>query len=132
VSESSAHAKSVIECLFPSEASHPDYSEAQRYSHLGGIVVFRFLEDRLNRCRPLERFIDKVLATARLQHLPLTVGVSFGFRIPRISVACFGDASDGACLRVSAGVSREYAARLGSLIVQCAREFQATGELSGD
>jgi cystathionine gamma-synthase len=131
VSESSAHGKSAIECSFPSEASHPDYFEAQRYAHLGGIVVFRFLEARLNRCAPLACFIDKVVASARLQQLPLTVGVSFGFRVPRIGIACLGDVPDGACLRVSAGESPEYAARLGRLIVQCARDFQTNLELLG-
>jgi cystathionine gamma-synthase len=122
--ESSAEGEPIIECSFPSEASHPDHSEALRYSHLGGIVVFRFLEDRFNRRRPLECFIDNLLASARLQNLPLTAGVSFGFRVPRIGLACLGYDSDDAYLRLSAGVSVERAAQLGRLIVQGVREFQ--------
>jgi cystathionine beta-lyase/cystathionine gamma-synthase len=124
VLEASAGAEPVIECSFPSEAGHPDYSEALRYSHLGGVVIFRFLEDRFNRRKPLESFIDNLLALARLRNLTLTAGVSFGFRVPRIGVAWLGYDSDDAYLRLSAGVSVERATQLGRLIVQCAREFQ--------
>jgi cystathionine gamma-synthase len=124
VLESSAQGARIIECSFPSEASHPDYSETLCCSHLGGIVVFRFREDRFNRRKPLEGFIDDLLASARSQNLPLTAGVSFGFRVPRVGVAWSGYESDDAYLRLSAGVSVERAAQLGRLIVQCAREFQ--------
>jgi hypothetical protein len=124
VLEASADGEPIIECSFPSEAGHPDHSEALRYPHLGGIVVFRFLEDRFNRRQPLECFIDNLLALARVQNLPLTTGVSFGFRVPRIGVACLGYDSDDAYLRLSAGMSVERSAQLGRLIVQCAREFR--------
>jgi len=124
VLESSAHGGRIIECTFPSEPSHPDYSEAFHYPHLGGIVVFRFREDRFNRRKPLECFIDYLLASARSQNLPLTAGVSFGFRLPRIGVTLIAYGADDAYLRLSAGVSVESAAKLGRLIVRCAREFQ--------
>lgn len=124
VLEASADGEPIIECSFPSEAGHPDYSEALRHSHLGGVVIFRFLEDRFNRRKPLESFIDNLLALARLRNLTLTAGVSFGFRVPRIGVAWLGYDSDDAYLRLSAGVSVERATQLGRLIVQCACEFQ--------
>jgi len=73
----------------------------------------------------LESFIDVVMHAARAAQLPLTTGVSFGFRIPRISAA-WSDYNPGAAfLRLSAGVCPDRAAQLGVLIARCASEFTA-------
>jgi cystathionine beta-lyase/cystathionine gamma-synthase len=113
----------VIACSFPAEATHPDFAETQRYEHLGGVVAFRFPDARLNCRKPLELFIDKLMAAARLRGVPLTAGVSFGFRVPRVGAAWVSFDGHQAFLRLSAGVSLEAATRLGQLVVECARGF---------
>jgi cystathionine gamma-synthase len=114
---------SVFAAVFPSQPGHVDHAEANRYAHLGGVVTFRFADDRLNRRVPLEAYIDALMMKARGLRLPLTAGVSFGFRVPRIGAAWSSYDADGAFLRVSAGVSPEGAARLGGVIAECAHEF---------
>jgi cystathionine gamma-synthase len=113
----------VIACSFPSEATHPDFAEAQRYAHLGGVVAFRFLDARLNCRQPLELFIDCLMAAARRRGVPLTAGVSFGFRVPRIGAAWISYDDNEAFLRLSAGVSPEVARQVGQLLVECAHGF---------
>jgi cystathionine gamma-synthase len=114
---------SVFAAVFPSQPSHADHAQAMGYAHLGGIVTFRFADARLNRRASLERFIDTLMAMARSRKIPLTAGVSFGFRVPRIGAAWSSYDADDAFLRLSAGVWPEVAARLGLLIAQCAHEF---------
>jgi cystathionine gamma-synthase len=122
---SSSSACRVIEAVHPSQASHPDHAEARHYLHLGGVLVFRFANPRLNRRRPLEEFIDLLIEHARSANLSLTAGVSFGFCVPRIGAAWSSYEADEAFLRVSAGIDRRLAAALGRLIVECAHEFAA-------
>jgi cystathionine gamma-synthase len=114
---------SIFAAVFPAQPGHADHHQAMRYVHLGGVVTFRFADTRLNRRAPLENFIDRLMARARGREIPLTAGVSFGFRVPRIGAAWSSYDADDAFLRVSAGVSPEIAARLGLLIAQCAHEF---------
>ena len=100
-----------IEAVFPRIASHSDHRQTACYPHCGGLLTFRFSDQRLNRRGPLESFIDVVMHAARAAQLPLTTGVSFGFRIPRISAA-WSDYNPGAAfLRLSAGVCPARAAR---------------------
>jgi cystathionine gamma-synthase len=113
----------VFSAVFPSQPNHTDHLAAMQYAHLGGVVTFRFADPRLNRRAPLEAYIDTLMIQARSRKLPLTAGVSFGFRVPRIGAAWSSYDADGAFLRVSAGVSPEIAARLGVLIAECAHEF---------
>ena len=115
----------VLTAVFPSQIDHPDFEEARAYPHLGGVLVFRFVDAGLNRRKPLEAFIDRLMALARCHALPLTAGVSFGFRIPRIGAAWSSYDADDAFLRVSAGTDREVATRLGRLIRECALSFVA-------
>jgi cystathionine beta-lyase/cystathionine gamma-synthase len=117
----------VIECSFPSEPAHPDFAEAQRCEHLGGVIALRFLDARLNFRRPLERFIGQLIAAARVQGVPLTSGVSFGFRVPRVGAAWISYDRDEAFLRLSAGVCVEVAGRLGRLLVDCAHRVDWAG-----
>jgi cystathionine beta-lyase/cystathionine gamma-synthase len=116
-----------IRAVFPAHTSHPDHQEAMRYAHLGGVLVFRFADAQLNRRRPLEQFIDLLIARARAENLSLTAGVSFGFCVPRIGAAWTSFDADEAFLRLSAGIDRELAAALGPLIVRCAHEFSRPG-----
>lgn len=120
-----------IEAVFPTLASHPDQRRAACYPHCGGLLTFRFADQRLNRRGPLESFIDTLMHAARAAHLPLTAGVSFGFRIPRISAAWVAYDRESAFLRLSAGVCPDRAAQLGLLIAQRATEFAAAAPLSG-
>ncbi len=113
----------IIEPVFPGLINHPDYKQAQNYSHRGGVMTFRFGDARLNRRAPLEAFIDFLIDAARAQRLPLTAGVSFGFRTPRIAAAWSSFDEDAAFLRLSAGVRPERAAKIGELIAKCAAEF---------
>jgi hypothetical protein len=114
-------------CSFPSEAAHPDCAEAEHYEHLGGVIALRFLDARLNFRKPLELFIDQLVAAARVRGVPLTVGVSFGFRVPRVGAAWISYDGDEAFLRLSAGVSLDSADRLGQLLVECAHRFEWPG-----
>jgi cystathionine gamma-synthase len=116
-----------IRAVFPAHVSHPDHDEATCYAHLGGILVFRFADAQLNRRQPLEEFIDLLIGRARAEKLPLTAGVSFGFRVPRIGAAWTSFDAEEAFLRLSAGIDRESAAALGRLIVLCAHEFSHPG-----
>jgi cystathionine beta-lyase/cystathionine gamma-synthase len=117
----------VMACSFPSEAAHPDCAEAEHYEHLGGVIALRFLDARLNFRKPLELFIDQLVAAARVRGVPLTVGVSFGFRVPRVGAAWISYDGDEAFLRLSAGVSLDSADRLGQLLVECAHRFEWPG-----
>jgi hypothetical protein len=92
------------------------------YDHLGGLVAFRFLEARLNRRPYIETFIDGLIVKARAANLPLAAGVSFGFRVPRITAAWSSYDSEQAFLRLSAGVDTQIAGRLGRLIAKHAAE----------
>jgi cystathionine gamma-synthase len=121
----SAAAPCIIEPVHPSQVSHPDHREAQQYPHLGGILVFRFVDPRLNRRRPLEEFIDLLIDRARSANLALTAGVSFGFCVPRIGAAWSSYEADEAFLRLSAGIELESAAALGRLVIDCAHKFAA-------
>ena len=118
-----ASAMRIIDAVHPSQGSHPDHAEAQHYSHLGGVLVFRFVDPQLNRRRPLEHFIDLLIARARAENLALTAGVSFGFCVPRIGAAWSSYEADEAFLRLSAGTDLELAAALGRLVVECAQTF---------
>jgi cystathionine beta-lyase/cystathionine gamma-synthase len=120
-----ASAPCVLEAMHPSQVSHPDHAEAQHYLHLGGVLVFRFLDPQLNRRRPLEDFIDLLIDRARSAKLALTAGVSFGFCVPRIGAAWSSYEADEAFLRLSAGIDPVLAAALGQLIVECAHKFVA-------
>jgi cystathionine beta-lyase/cystathionine gamma-synthase len=113
----------VICAVFPAHISHRDHRETARYPHLGGVLVFRFADERLNRRRPLEEFIDLLIGRARSANLSLTAGVSFGFCVPRIGAAWTSFDAEEAFLRLSAGIDRDLAAALGLLIVRCAHEF---------
>ena len=115
----------VIEVTFPLQPDHADHEEAKHHPHLGGVLVFRFTDARLNRREPLETFIDSLIIHAREARLPLTAGVSFGFRIPRIGAAWSSYETTAAFLRLSAGVDVAVAASLGELIARCAPEFAA-------
>jgi hypothetical protein len=81
----------------------------------------------LNVRRPLELFIDQLIAAARVRGVPLTAGVSFGFRVPRVGAAWISYDGDEAFLRLSAGVSLESAGQLGQLVVECAHRFEWPG-----
>ncbi len=118
----------VIACSFPAEPDHPDFEEAGPYDHLGGVLAFRFLDPRLNCRQPLELFIDRLIAAARLRGVPLTAGVSFGFRVPRVGAAWISYDCNEAFLRLSAGVSLDAARRLGRLLVECAHQFDPARE----
>jgi cystathionine gamma-synthase len=111
-----------ITALFPGATDHPDHGEMFGYPHLGGLLALRFLDVRLNRRRALETFIDRLVLNARAANLPLTAGVSFGFRVPRITAAWSSYDDDQAFLRLSAGVRTEIASRVGRLIAQTAAE----------
>jgi cystathionine beta-lyase/cystathionine gamma-synthase len=111
--------------VHPSQQSHPDHADAQSYPHLGGVLVFRFANPRLNRRRPLEEFIDLLIVRAREANLTLTAGVSFGFSVPRIGAAWSSFEADEAFLRLSAGIDSRLAAALGRLVVECAHPFAA-------
>jgi cystathionine gamma-synthase len=115
----------IIDAVHPSQADHLDHADAQRYPHLGGVLVFRFANVLLNRRGPLEDFIDLLINRARLANLGLTAGVSFGFRVPRIGAAWSSYEADEAFLRLSAGIDLTLAVALGHLIVECAQQFVA-------
>jgi len=115
-----------IRAAHPRLPEHPDYSESSAYAHLGGVLMFKFTNARLNRRKPLEAFIDALMRQAVLQNMPLTTGVSFGFRVPRISAAWSSYDEDHAFLRLSAGIDRGRAAQLGVLIGECAHDFALT------
>jgi cystathionine gamma-synthase len=115
----------IIEPVHPSQPNHPDHAEARGYSHLGGVLVFRFANALLNRRRPLEDFIDLLIERARCADLALTAGVSFGFCTPRIGAAWSSYDADEAFLRLSAGIDIALAEALGRHVVECAREFVA-------
>jgi cystathionine gamma-synthase len=121
----STSARRIIEPIHPSQVWHPDHAEAQKYLHLGGVLVFRFTRAPLNRRRPLEDFIDLLIDSARSAKLPLTAGVSFGFCVPRIGAAWSSYDEDEAFLRLSAGIDLALAAALGRLVVECAHKFVA-------
>jgi cystathionine beta-lyase/cystathionine gamma-synthase len=123
--ESRCASTRVIEPVHPSQQSHPDHADAQSYPHLGGVLVFRFANPRLNRRRPLEEFIDLLIVRAREANLTLTAGVSFGFSVPRIGAAWSSFEADEAFLRLSAGIDSRLAAALGRLVVECAHPFAA-------
>jgi cystathionine beta-lyase/cystathionine gamma-synthase len=112
-----------IEAVHPRLPQHPDYYEAAAYPHLGGVLMFKFRDAELNRRKPLEAFIDAVMREAVRADLPLTTGVSFGFRVPRIGAAWSSYDADHAFLRLSAGIDPSRAAQLGRLIGNCAQEF---------
>ena len=114
--------ESALAAIFPGAVDHPDHAELFRYDHVGGLVTFRFLEARLNRRRYIETFIDGLIIKARAAKLPLAMGVSFGFRVPRITAAWSSYDSDQAFLRLSAGVDTRIAGRLGRLIAEHAAE----------
>ena len=115
----------IIEAVHPSLAAHPDRAEVGDYPHRGGVLVFRFANDRFNRRAPLEAFIDALMVRAVVEEVPLTAGVSFGFRVARIGAAWASHDADRAFLRLSAGVDTQRAADLGRLIAGCAAEFAA-------
>jgi cystathionine gamma-synthase len=115
-----------IRAAHPLLPDHPDYSESSAYAHLGGVLMFKFTNARLNRRKPLEAFIDALMRQAVLQNMPLTTGVSFGFRVPRISAAWSSYDEDHAFLRLSAGIDCGRAAQLGILIGECAQDFALT------
>ena len=123
VNEFTEGGEAVIQAAHPSLAAHPDCAEVQGYPHRGGVLVLRFTRDSLNRRGPLEEFIDVLMIKALAEDLPLTVGVSFGFRVPRIGAAWSSYDADRAFLRLSAGVNRRRAVDLGRLIGECARDF---------
>jgi cystathionine gamma-synthase len=112
----------VLLPVFPGMTEHPDHAEAARYPHLGGVLAFRFRDERFNRRAALEDFIDVLIEKARDAKLALTAGVSFGFRVPRIGAAWSSYDENKAFLRLSAGVQPEAAARLGALIARTAAE----------
>lgn len=112
-----------IHASHPRLPSHPDYDEVRGHSHLGGVFVLRFSRESLNRRVALEAFIETLMEKARLRKLPLTSGVSFGFRVPRIGAAWSSFAADHAFLRVSAGIDSENAGELGLLIGEHAHEW---------
>jgi hypothetical protein len=93
------------------------------YPHLGGVLMFKFTNADLNRRKPLEAFIDALMRKAVRADLPLTTGVSFGFRVPRIGAAWSSYDADYAFLRLSAGIDLSRAAQLGRLISECAQDF---------
>jgi cystathionine gamma-synthase len=113
---------SRLAAIFPGAVDHPDHADSFGYDHLGGLVAFRFLDARLNRRPYIERFIDGLIVKARAAKLPLTAGVSFGFRVPRITAAWSSYDSDRAFLRLSAGVDTRIAQRLGRLIAEHSAE----------
>jgi len=115
----------VLQPVFPGMLEHPDHAETARYPHLGGVLAFRFHDERFNRRAALEDFIDALIAKARSAKLALTAGVSFGFRVPRIGAAWSSFDERQAFLRLSAGVRPEAAARLGRLIACAAAEAAA-------
>lgn len=112
----------IIAAKFPGAVEQPNHAEMFGYPHLGGLLAFRFLDARLNRRRALETFIDGLIVKARAANVPVTAGVSFGFRVPRITAAWSSYDEDKAFLRLSAGVSTEIASRLGRLIAEYAGE----------
>jgi len=115
----------VLLPVFPGLREHPDHAEAARYPHLGGVLAFRFRDERFNRRAALEDFIDALIAKARSAKLALTAGVSFGFRVPRIGAAWSSYDENRAFLRLSAGVRPGAADRLGRLIACVAAEAVA-------
>jgi cystathionine gamma-synthase len=115
----------VLVPVFPGMAEHPDHGEGARYPHLGGVLAFRFRDERFNRRAALEDFIDALIAKARGAKIALTAGVSFGFRVPRIGAAWSSYDEARAFLRLSAGVRPEAAGRLGRLIACAAAEAVA-------
>jgi cystathionine gamma-synthase len=115
----------VLLPVFPRMREHPDHAEAAGYPHLGGVLAFRFRDERFNRRETLEDFIDALIAKARSAQLPLTAGVSFGFRVPRIGAAWSSFDESKAFLRLSAGTRPEAAGRLGRLIAGAAAEAAA-------
>jgi len=112
-----------IRAVHPLLPEHPDYCEAEAYEHLGGVLMFKFTNGELNRREPLEAFIDALMLLAVRADLPLTTGVSFGFRVPRIGAAWSSYDADHAFLRLSAGIDASRAAQLGRLIGECAEDF---------
>jgi cystathionine beta-lyase/cystathionine gamma-synthase len=114
----------TLAAIFPGAVNHPDHAEMFGYDHLGGLVAFRFLEARLNRRPYIETFIDGLIVKARAAKLPLTAGVSFGYRVPRITAAWSSYDNDQAFLRLSAGIDTRIAGRLGRLIAEYSAEAQ--------
>jgi hypothetical protein len=112
-----------IRAAHPGLADHPDCAEVAGYPHHGGVLMFKFTDPNRNRRKPLEAFIDGLMLKAMREDLPLTSGVSFGFRVPRIGAAWSGYDEDEAFLRLSAGIDLGRAAELGRLIGECAQEF---------
>ena len=122
----------ALEAVFPTLATHPDHAVAPCYAHVGGVLVYRFRDARLNRREPLESFIAHLLTAAREAGVPLTAGVSFGFRVPRIGAAWSSYEAQDAFLRLSAGVHVGRATRLGELIARCAERFAARHVVQGE
>jgi len=112
-----------VRAVHPRLPEHPDCREAMAYPHLGGVLMFKFTNADLNRRKPLEAFIDSLMRAAVRADLPLTTGVSFGFRVPRIGAAWSSYDADHAFLRLSAGIDLSRAAQLGRLISECAQDF---------
>lgn len=112
-----------IRAAHPWLPDHPDCAEVKGYAHLGGLLMFRFTNASCNRRKPLEAFIDALMVKAQREEVPLTTGVSFGFRVPRIGAAWSSYDEDEAFLRLSAGIDLDRAAELGRLIGECAQDF---------
>jgi cystathionine gamma-synthase len=117
--------RECIQAAHPRLPDHPDCAEVDSYAHLGGVLMFKFADPGFNRRKPLEAFIDALMVKAVHEDMPLTSGVSFGFRVPRIGAAWSSYDEDEAFLRLSAGIDLRRAADLGRLIGQCAQEFAA-------
>ena len=106
----------VMRVVCPGTEMHTDFSEGRGYPHFGGILTFCFVREAMNRRAPLEAFIELLLQTARAAGVPLTSGVSFGFRVARVSAAWSSFDAECAFLRLSAGADVAAARQVGRLI----------------
>ncbi len=116
----------AVRPVFPGLASHPDHARLGAYAHLGGVLSFCFAAPSARGRSFLESLAVRVLEQARRAHLPLTVGTSFGFRSPRLSVAWAASLRAPPFLRLSAGLDADLATELGRLVVREARALCAT------
>lgn len=91
----------LVNVRFPGLPAHPDHGVVSQYESIGGVLTFSLREPFLNTPDSLERFVDSLISSAKIQNIPVTEGVSFGFSHPRLTLAYIQNPFS--YLRLSAG-----------------------------
>lgn len=88
---------------YPKLETHPDHGLSRKFQSCGGVITFKFNDDRLSSRDALNSFIEIALLAAREKGISLTKGVSFGFSLPRVSAAAAMAEDAPPFLRLSVG-----------------------------